>query len=106
MTALYLKIGYLNLIWKGKIELIVDNATGHSHLNDSLQVLNLFFLNPNVTTNLQPLDQGVIQNFKLHYKEFLLEKIIECLYNNSKIVIGMSQVVKWCKLLGKWWNPV
>ena len=49
-----------------KIALIIDNCPAHPHI-DKLQAIELFFLPPNTTSRLQPMDQGVIRSLKAHY---------------------------------------
>ncbi len=61
------------------------------------------FLPPNTTSKLQPLDLGIIQNFKVHYRHLLLRyvlsKIDECetateIANSVNILIAMRWVAK------------
>lgn len=39
-----------------------------------LKAVQLKFLPPNTTSHTQPMDSGVIKNFKYHYRQFLLSK--------------------------------
>lgn len=57
-----------------KVLLFLDNATSHSKL--SLDNVKLIFLPPNTTSHSQPLDQGIIQNFKMIYRGFLVKRIL------------------------------
>ena len=45
-----------------KILLVIDNAPSHRFLNDYSNI-KIFFLPPNTTGTLQPMDQGVIRSF-------------------------------------------
>ena len=53
-----------------KVALILDNCAAHPKLT-SLKNIDLFFLPPNTTAKTQPMDQGVIQNLKLFYRQQL-----------------------------------
>lgn len=57
-----------------KILLTVDNCCAHPNISETLTNIKLVFLPPNTTSVLQPLDQGIIKNFKVHYREILLTK--------------------------------
>lgn len=57
-----------------KVILFLDNAT--SHPNIRLENVKLFFFPPNMTSVCQPLDQGVIRNFKLFYRKFLVKRLL------------------------------
>ena len=63
-----------------KIILFLDNASSHSH--SELSNITLQFFPPNMTSVLQPLDQGIIQAVKLKYRKKQMEhwilKIDEC----------------------------
>ena len=45
------------------IALVVDNCSDHQSI-PSLRAIQLFFLQPNTTSLLQPCDQGIIKTFK------------------------------------------
>ena len=45
-----------------KIALFVDNCTAHHHIQD-LQSIELIFLPPNTTSEIQPCDQGIINTY-------------------------------------------
>lgn len=72
------------------ILLIIDNCPAHP--NDlSFSNVKVQFLPPNTTSHLQPLDQGIIQAFKLHYRKFLLKAVISrCEECKSANEIAMS----------------
>lgn len=48
---------------KRKIALFVDNCTAHPHL-ENLRSIELLFLPPNTTSEIQPCDQGIIKTLK------------------------------------------
>lgn len=52
------------------IVLLVDNCSAHPNVT-GLVCIKLEFLPPNTTATLQPMDQGIIRNFKCHYRAAL-----------------------------------
>ena len=72
------------------ILLFLDNAPCHPTV-DSLTNIKLVFLPANTTSVLQPLDQGIIQNLKLHYRKLLLRRVLSHINdNNSAETIARS----------------
>ena len=61
-----------------KIVLLVDNCPAHPSI-DNLVSTELIFLPPNITSKLQPMNQGVIRTLKAHYKTMPTEKLIEAI---------------------------
>ena len=65
---------------KRKIILFVDNATCHNLIETiRLRSIRIIFLPPNTTSLIQPLDQGIIKNFKAYYRRAIVRKQIEAL---------------------------
>jgi hypothetical protein len=57
-----------------KVLLTADNAPSHACLE--MSNVKLMFFPPNTTSALQPLDQGIIQEFKCHYRRRMLRSIL------------------------------
>ncbi|XP_063850315.1 jerky protein homolog [Scylla paramamosain] len=60
-----------------KVVLLLDNCRAHPPAEE-LVVGNIFpvYLPPNVTSVIQPMDQGVIQIFKMSYRKSFLRKLV------------------------------
>jgi len=55
----------------------MDNATCHPEdIDDKLSNIKVIFLPKNTTSRLQPLDAGIIKNFKCHYRAFVIKHVI------------------------------
>ena len=52
-----------------KLALVIGNCTAHLNI-ENLKSITLYFLPPNTTSCLQPMDQGAIRSLK--YKYFLI----------------------------------
>ena len=57
-----------------KILLFIDNCS--SHEEPVLSNVKVIFYPPNCTSKLQPLDLGVIKNFKSHYRNLFLSRVL------------------------------
>lgn len=65
-----------------KILMFVDNFSGHDKIPDIKDLLpnvNLQFYPANCTSQLQPLDQGIINSFKCHYKNKIVAETIQAI---------------------------
>ena len=58
-----------------KIILILDNAPVHP-IDIELSNVELLYYPPNVTSIIQPLDQGIIRSFKSNYRQKMVIKMI------------------------------
>ena len=61
------------------ILLLVDNAPTHGKEEEipSFSNIELYYLPPNTTAHLQPLDAGIINSFKAKYRKLLVESRVE-----------------------------
>lgn len=76
-----------------KILLLLDNFSGHIPLK--LSHIEIMFLPPNTTSILQPLDLGIIRNFKYHYRVKLLkQKIANLEEGKGSLVINLYQALQ------------
>jgi hypothetical protein len=62
-------------IQKRKILLFLDNAGSHPRVL-KLKNVKVIFLPPNTTSVCQPLDQGIIKNFKFYYRDLILRDVL------------------------------
>ncbi|KAL4141823.1 hypothetical protein QTP88_004380 [Uroleucon formosanum] len=76
-----------------KVLLFVDNAASHPHLK--LQNVELVFFPPNMTSHCQPLDPGIIQQFKKLYRKQLLQKAVADLDAGESSAINVLDAVYW-----------
>ena len=83
------------------IVLVMDNAGCHpQELKEAYTNIKIMFLPPNTTSRLQPLDLGIIQNFKIHYRKlflrFVISKIDEC-STISEVTksVTVLQAIRW-----------
>uniref|UniRef100_A0A147BNC8 Putative tigger transposable element-derived n=1 Tax=Ixodes ricinus TaxID=34613 RepID=A0A147BNC8_IXORI len=58
-----------------KVILLLDNCSAHN-VSPKLTSVELMFLPPNTTAGLQPMDAGVIANFKMLYRRRMMEWLI------------------------------
>ncbi|GBL87484.1 Tigger transposable element-derived protein 4 [Araneus ventricosus] len=94
---------YLNFSkQKRKVALIADNYTAHCTV-DGLKSIELVFLPPNSTCVLQPLDQGIIQNFKATYRKFLLQDMISAIDRKEKLQVSVLNAIFY---IDQSWNMV
>lgn len=90
-----------------KILLLLDNFSGHLVPDMVLQNIELLYFPPNTTSVLQPLDQGIIQNFKSHYRRKLLGSYLLQVDNGC----DKEQLKKWsvldaCRAISRSWDMV
>ena len=63
---------------KWSVLLLLDNAGCHppEMLQGKFYNIKILFIPPNTTSKLQPLDLGIIANFKAHYKHLFLQHVL------------------------------
>ena len=80
-----------------KILLFIDNAPSHPEsFSDCFSHAQIFFLPNNTTSKLQPLDAGIIKNFKVFYRKQLLQHVLARIKPGSKAsdVISSADLLK------------
>jgi hypothetical protein len=76
----------------------VSKCCGFSTLE--LSNMTLVFLPPNVTSVVQPWDQGIITSFKIQYKKKLLQWVLSqyddaTLKDLRKVVLNIREIIIW-----------
>ncbi|CAG8760436.1 17965_t:CDS:2, partial [Acaulospora morrowiae] len=71
------------------------NASSHQLAESEIEELSnikLYFLPPNTTSHLQPIDQGIISSFKVHYRKLLCEDRIRAFDEHHKLNIEIPKL--------------
>ena len=96
---------------KGRsIILLMDNAGCHPEhsVKDRFSNIKVIFLPPNTTSKLQPLDLGIIQNFKVHYRtlflRFVLSQIDAC--DKASEVVKSVSILHSIRWVAQAWEAV
>ena len=93
MTSVLGKINRQIEVAKRKIILSMDNAPCHPEsLSKRHSNIKVVFLPKNTTSRLQPLDAGMIRNFKLKYRKKLLKFVISRIIDNVKATDIIQEV--------------
>ncbi|XP_046417457.1 tigger transposable element-derived protein 1-like [Neodiprion fabricii] len=77
---------------------LVDNCRSHRYVK--INDIEVNFFPPNVTSLIQPMDQGIIQTVKLHYEINLVNAIVEAQNENVTLIefwktIDVHKVIFW-----------
>ena len=75
-----------------KVLLFVDNCSAHT-TSLNLEAVKVQKLPANTTSKLQPMDQGIIQNLKVHYRKQLLQRLILNIDTNDTRVITVKDAI-------------
>lgn len=97
MTKWLLDFDYRMTQAKRKVILFLDNASSHTLLNNLQSVKLIFF--PPYTSFCCPLDQGVIQKFKVLYRQCVIKHQLEIMENDTGLVtkINVLDAIHWIK---------
>lgn len=76
-----------------KIAMIVDNCPAHPHVR-SLKSIELIFLPPNTTSKTQPMDQGVIHNFKTHYRKRVILRQMKAIDEKEEFSLDVLKALR------------
>jgi len=87
-----------------KILMLLDNFSGH--VIDSFSNVELAFLPPNTSCLIQPLDQGIIQNFKVKYKKAFLQTLISNSATEIKSKLKSYKMLSALENISISWNMV
>ena len=85
---------------KRLILLLCDNANVHN-LGNQYSDITVHYIPPNTSVLIQPIDMGVVNEFKSHYKKYLNSYIISY-YDNEhnkgmKIKLPIEYAISWVK---------
>nr|XP_032528548.1 tigger transposable element-derived protein 6-like [Danaus plexippus plexippus] len=62
-----------------------------------LSQIKLVYLPPNKTSKLQPMDQGIINNFKIYYRKEVLRHVIQSIEDNQCPQIDVLQAMRFAR---------
>lgn len=99
--------GYIGLTENRKILLMVDNCSAHGSIGvlPPLQNVEVFFLPPNTTSHLQPLDAGIIAALKSKFRRRILFRVFDNIDSGKKSIYNVDQLtaMRW---VGEEWSAI
>lgn len=81
---------------KRQVVLFIDNCTAHNTI-PVMENVKVVFFPPNMTSVVQPMDQGIIKNLKHFYRTLLVENILSGDGNALKIKLDILQASRMSK---------
>ena len=98
-----------NKIYRRKVLLLLDNILGYKLSVekvgglDTLENVKIRWLPPNTTSHWQPLDQGIIASFKLHYRRQWVSYILQQLQadKDPNKTVNLLKAIGWTRVA---WN--
>lgn len=82
--------------------LFIDNCPAHpKHLEVRLSHIKIAYFPPNMTSVLQPMDQGIIKNLKQHYRKRILMKVLANMDRDIPTTVTILDAIR---DLSKTWN--
>lgn len=94
---------------KRKVLLFMDNAGCHPpDIVDKFSNITVSFLPANTTSKLQPLDLGIIKNFKTHYRKLLMRYIVTKIESASTAadIVKSVNVLNAIRWIAEAWKDV
>ena len=90
-----------------RIILFVDNATSHT-VSKKLSNVHVKFLSPHLTSELQPVDQGIIQAMKANYRKSMLHSLLAAItkFNTATEFAKSVTVFNTARWISRAWNNV
>jgi len=82
---------------KRKVLLLMDNAPSHL-IPENLRNVRCEFLPPTTTSHLQPMDAGIINAYKAHYRGHLVRFIVDAIDGGRPTRVEISDAIRWTKL--------
>ena len=95
------KLNYIMKLENQNVLLFLDNAPVHpENLVEKYTNIKIVFLPKNTTSCLQPLDAGIIKNFKVKYRKKLLRHVIarisnDCSASDIAKEVDILQAITW-----------
>lgn len=83
---------------KRNVVMLCDNCAAHGD-NVRLTNVKLVYLPPNTTSLIQPMDQGIIANFKRHYRSLVLRQLMTTIDQDNESSLRASELSKKLMLL-------
>ena len=77
--------------------LLVDNATRHSAAGLRLTRVDVRFLPPKTTAHIQPMDAGIIPNFKGFYRGLLVRYFLQCIEDGLEQVVSIKTAITYVR---------
>nr|XP_037276777.1 tigger transposable element-derived protein 6-like [Rhipicephalus microplus] len=71
-----------------KVLFVLDNCSAYTKVS-RLDNIELLFLPPNTTASLEPMDQGIIQFVKSHYRRQVLERMLLCMESDKQYEVSL-----------------
>ncbi|XP_022167245.1 tigger transposable element-derived protein 4-like [Myzus persicae] len=78
-----------------KVLFLIVNCTAHN-AEKKFNSIKVEFLPPNKTSQLQSMDQGIIQNFKILYRKEVIRKIVNDIDEGRSFSINLLQTMRMC----------